>query len=105
MNSESGGENYIMPLEIMHDSKGTPYGKAFEEGARKIAEKHKRKIKRLQTTIKDARCSAAGVKLWFFNRRFKTVVKFFLKITGLLPLARKINKKRKIKKGFFVGED
>lgn len=104
-NIESGGENYVMPLEIMHASKGTPYGKAFKRSALMLAKKHKGKIKRIQTTIIDAKCSGLGVRFWFFKRKAKLVVKFILKITGLLPLAKKINKKRKIKKGHFVGED
>lgn len=105
VNTENGGENFIMPLDIMHDSRGTPYGKEFRRSAYNLARKHEGKIKRIETTIINSKCSVFGVWRWFFKRQIKTAIKFCLKITGLLSLADVINKKRKMKKGLFVESD
>ncbi|MBR0189008.1 MAG: glycosyltransferase, partial [Clostridia bacterium] len=104
-NSLKGNKNVIFPLEIFHDSFGTPSGTGFYNSALSIAKKYNGKILRIQTTCFNAKCSERGVKRYFKPRRLRNFFKKILRIIGLFPLAEKINKNRKKKKGLFVGEN
>lgn len=102
----AGGKNIIFPLEICHDSYGLPGSDAFITSVIKLAKKYEGKIKRLTTTCIDCKCSEKGVLAYY--KRKKRIAKFknFLKKVGLYGLFKKINRRRKIRKGqFIVDED
>lgn len=101
----AGGENIIFPLSICHDSFGLPESEAFIESSIKLTKKYQGKIKRLTTTCIDCKCSEKGVKVFFKKKFRRERFKNFLKKIGLFKIAKKINYRRKKRKGQFVLEE
>lgn len=79
----SGGENYVLPLEICHESIGAMNSVGFKTGLKKFVIKYKGKIKKIQTTCVRINCTEFSCAYFLCKFSIKTFIKNILRKIGL----------------------
>lgn len=97
-NQFSGGENFLVPLEVCHDSLGTPEGKSFHRSVKRMIKKYRGKLEEIETTCIRIRCGGGTYLKYLFREKCKSI----LKLIGLYDNRRRRKDARLRKRGKYV---
>lgn len=88
-----GGKNYIIPLQICHESTGNQKNKSFIKATTKMIKKYKKKIDYLYTTCIAIRCTHTAHMLFNIKMYIYPIIPQSIKNTIKFIRLRKDNKK------------
>lgn len=89
-NTLLGGKNIVFPLEVCHESVGSPNSIGFKNTAFNMVDKYKGRLKKIYTTCINVRCSRFFLRLYFFNKKIKFGIIRILKFFHLYGIYRKL---------------
>lgn len=92
-----GGENYLVPLEVCHESLGSA-DKNFRKSLKKVVLKYRGRLDRLTTTCVNIRCTMGGYRKFVWKENCK---KSLRKIGLFVIIKHKLDAHRR-KKGEYV---
>lgn len=94
-----GGCNYLVPLEVCHESLGTP-DKSFRKALKKVILKYRGRLDRLLTNCVDMKCTMGAYRRYVLREKFKS----FLRKIGLFDAVKRRSDARRRKKGEYLAD-